>query len=300
MRHLLIRSSDNYVENAVECGTSWPPPSGYWKMADPDGLGWPGCVWNGTGFDYPDDDPPPEPPPEGGLDAGQVIDLVYPVGSIYVSTVATNPGTLFGVGTWAAFGAGRTLVGLNASDADFDTAEETGGAKTSTALVAHTHSITDPGHNHTQDAHGHGITDGGHNHTQNAHTHTQDAHTHTQNAHTHTQNSHSHTVGSTSSATGTSTSNLARGSTTNSGNFTVPAQTATNQNATATNQNATATNQNTTATNNSATTGLTVNNATATNQSNTTGITGTGSAGSGASFPILPPFVVVYLFKRTA
>lgn len=29
-----------------------------------------------------------------------LINLIYPVGAIYISTVATNPGTLFGVGTW--------------------------------------------------------------------------------------------------------------------------------------------------------------------------------------------------------
>jgi microcystin-dependent protein len=77
-----------------------------------------------------------------------VVNLVYPVGSIYASVVATNPGTLFGVGTWAAFGAGRVLVGLDAGDAAFDTAEETGGAKTHTLtaaeMPAHTHPQTAP------------------------------------------------------------------------------------------------------------------------------------------------------------
>lgn len=67
---------------------------------------------------------------------------VYPVGSIYTSVVSTNPGTLFG-GTWAAFGAGRVMVGLNSGDADFDTAEETGGAKTHTLTEAEM-----PAHDH--------------------------------------------------------------------------------------------------------------------------------------------------------
>jgi len=54
----------------------------------------------------------------------------YPVGSIYMNaTVATNPNTLLGFGTWIAFGAGRVPVGLNAGDAAFDTVEETGGSK---------------------------------------------------------------------------------------------------------------------------------------------------------------------------
>ena len=60
---------------------------------------------------------------------------------------------MLGFGTWTAFGAGRMLVGLNASDALFDTAEETGGSKDA-IVVSHTHTatststVTDPGHFH--------------------------------------------------------------------------------------------------------------------------------------------------------
>jgi hypothetical protein len=74
---------------------------------------------------------------------------MYPVGSIYINaTSATNPATLLGFGTWTAFGAGRVMVGLDASDALFDTAEETGGSKDA-VVVSHTHGVTDPGHAHT-------------------------------------------------------------------------------------------------------------------------------------------------------
>jgi hypothetical protein len=78
---------------------------------------------------------------------------LYPVGSIYTNaTDSTNPGTLLGFGTWAAFGAGRVMVGLDAGNALFDTAEETGGAADAIA-VSHTHTatstVTDPGHTHT-------------------------------------------------------------------------------------------------------------------------------------------------------
>jgi hypothetical protein len=85
--------------------------------------------------------------------ADAVKAALFPVGSIYVNaTNSTNPGTLLGFGTWTAFGAGRVMVGLNASDSSFDTAEETGGSKDA-VNVSHSHTatttITDPGHSHT-------------------------------------------------------------------------------------------------------------------------------------------------------
>lgn len=53
-----------------------------------------------------------------------------PVGAIYASVDATNPATTLGYGTWQAFAAGRTLVGLDPGDTDFDVVEETRGSKT--------------------------------------------------------------------------------------------------------------------------------------------------------------------------
>jgi len=71
--------------------------------------------------------------------------VLYPVGSIYFNAaVATNPGTLLGFGTWAAYGGGRVMVGVHSSGT-FDGLNETGGAETHTMSVAempsHTHSI---------------------------------------------------------------------------------------------------------------------------------------------------------------
>jgi hypothetical protein len=81
------------------------------------------------------------------------LQSAYPIGSIYINaSSSSNPNVLLGFGTWEAFGAGRVLVGLNASDALFDTLEETGGSKDA-IVVSHTHTatstVTDPGHNHT-------------------------------------------------------------------------------------------------------------------------------------------------------
>jgi hypothetical protein len=81
------------------------------------------------------------------------LSAAYPIGSIYINaSSSTNPSALLGFGTWEAFGAGRVMVGFNASDALFDALEETGGSKDA-IVVSHTHTatVTDPGHAHSYD-----------------------------------------------------------------------------------------------------------------------------------------------------
>jgi len=67
----------------------------------------------------------------------------FPIGFVYISVVSTSPATLLGYGTWAAFGAGRVLVGYDAGQTEFDAVEEIGGAKThaltTAELAAHDH-----------------------------------------------------------------------------------------------------------------------------------------------------------------
>jgi len=81
------------------------------------------------------------------LTAATINALVYPVGSIYFNAaVATNPATLLGFGTWAAYGGGRVMVGVHSSGT-FDGLNETGGAETHTLSVnelpSHTHQFAD-------------------------------------------------------------------------------------------------------------------------------------------------------------
>jgi len=76
--------------------------------------------------------------------AAQVNGHAYPVGSIYTSISSTNPSTLLGVGTWVAFATGRTLIGVDTGQTEFDTVEETGGSKTHTLTEAEM-----PSHTHT-------------------------------------------------------------------------------------------------------------------------------------------------------
>lgn len=101
------------------------------------------------------------------IDAGVVVPTVppipdpidsWPIGSVFIANVATNPAILLGGGTWARHGQGRVLVSQDSGQTEFDTIGETGGAKTHTLIPgeipAHLHaagtltSATDGNHNH--------------------------------------------------------------------------------------------------------------------------------------------------------
>ena len=60
-----------------------------------------------------------------------LLELIYPVGSIYMSVNDTNPATFLGV-TWVRWGQGRVPVGVDASDTDFNAPGKTGGEKNHT------------------------------------------------------------------------------------------------------------------------------------------------------------------------
>jgi microcystin-dependent protein len=69
--------------------------------------------------------------------------LLYPIGSIYMSIQDTNPSVFFG-GTWERIAKGKTLVGVDESDTDFNASSKTGGEKTHILTVDET-----PSHTHT-------------------------------------------------------------------------------------------------------------------------------------------------------
>lgn len=169
------------------------------------------------------------------------IQAIYPVGALYMSTLSTNPATLLGFGTWVAWGEGRMIVGRSSTDTDFDTAEETGGSKTSNALIAHTH--TGPLHSHT------GTTGG-----QSA------DHTHYINAYTTNNESGGYGL--------TSTAAFKNRVLVNASNGISSSGTSSNHTHSFTSDNS--------------------------------GNGDTGSAGSGSSFSIMNPYIVAYLWKRTA
>lgn len=86
----------------------------------------------------------------GDLQIDGKIRELYPVGSIYISVINTNPSIYFG-GTWQGFGAGRVLVGVDTTQTDFNSAMKTGGEKKHTLSVneipSHRHPLIYNGNN---------------------------------------------------------------------------------------------------------------------------------------------------------
>ena len=80
-------------------------------------------------------------------DLTALASTLNPIGTIRSFNVSTNPNTLLGFGTWAAFGTGRVTVAIDASQTEFDTNGETGGEKThlltsaESGVPAHTHPL---------------------------------------------------------------------------------------------------------------------------------------------------------------
>ena len=91
---------------------------------------------------------------------------IFPVGTIYTTTSSTfDPNVTFG-GTWERYAKGRTLIGVDVNDVNFNTGEKTGGSQTTILSVgnlpAHSHyfnvNTTNNGwHWHTVNNHSHHI-----------------------------------------------------------------------------------------------------------------------------------------------
>lgn len=73
-----------------------------------------------------------------------LMELVFPIGSTYITQSDTNPSTILNFGTWERF-KGKVSVGLDEDDSDeyFDEIGKTGGEK------KHTQTVNEmPSHNH--------------------------------------------------------------------------------------------------------------------------------------------------------
>ena len=86
-----------------------------------------------------------------------ILNNVWPIGSIYYSTSNNNPTILFG-GTWERYAVGKVLVGYDSTDADFNAVNKIGGSKGSTYTPAgtvgnHTLALSEiPDHTHYENA----------------------------------------------------------------------------------------------------------------------------------------------------
>lgn len=80
----------------------------------------------------------------------QLLDVFYPIGTIYESTKPDNPSTFMG-GTWSRFGNGRVLVGVDETDPTFNVPLQIGGEKAHTLSIqeipSHTHGFRGGGEN---------------------------------------------------------------------------------------------------------------------------------------------------------
>ena len=112
------------------------------------------------------------------------IDMVYPIGSIYISVSSINPETVLG-GKWERFANGKTLIGVSENDNDFNTVKKTGGEKTHVLTVAEI-----PSHTHTGSA----GSAGAHTHSLSGNAGSAGAHGHS--ASSNSTGAHTHKVGS--------------------------------------------------------------------------------------------------------
>jgi len=79
-----------------------------------------------------------------------LVDLIYPLGAIYITTSAVSPSSIWAGTTWVAYGEGRTMIGHGAGAGltDRPTVEATGGAETHTLTKAEI-----PPHKHSEVRH---------------------------------------------------------------------------------------------------------------------------------------------------
>lgn len=93
----------------------------------------------------------------GGLTPEQIETLInnailennkatYHIGKIIIETTNTNPATYLGFGTWILWGSGRVPVGVDTTQTEFNTVEQTGGEKTHALTInempSHSHSAS--------------------------------------------------------------------------------------------------------------------------------------------------------------
>lgn len=81
---------------------------------------------------------------EKDTSSSDIYNLIYPIGSIYLSVNSDDPATLFG-GSWEQIANGRTLIGVDPTDSDFNESRKIGGEKmhklVRNELPRHSHTV---------------------------------------------------------------------------------------------------------------------------------------------------------------
>lgn len=186
-----------------------------------------------------------------------IIDVVYPVGSIYITKDSTNPGTTWPGTTWTREAEGRCIIGLGTG---YPTAGDTGGSSTVTLTINQI-----PGHTHKGPSHTHSTPN---------HTHSWSGTTSWAGDHTHTGNTKE-----VRSADGSASNDTARPITSSADHYGL------------------------TITNGAGGHNHTISGTTSSNNGGNTGASGTGntgSAGGGQAHSNMQPYIVMYIWRRTA
>ena len=218
----------------------------------------------------------------GGTVGVNIFDAIYPVGSLYWSSKSTNPGTLFG-GTWVQIKDRFVLAA-----GDIYTNGATGGNANTTLTESNL-----PNHSHGLNNHTHGFTPAG---TVSAHNHGLNYHTHGFSATTGGTGKHSHNVavGAMSLRGGDQGSAMQRHNEGADGSFDFSKGYYNTQ---------TGDHSHTVSGTTGAASGNTASaTPTFSGTAGTTGAAGgnTTAIGSGAPFSIMPPYIVMYCWERTA
>lgn len=213
-----------------------------------------------------------------------IMSKMYPVGSIYISTSISDVTTLestIGVGTWEAYGKGKTLVGVDTANTLFNTVNKTGGSSsvtlTTSNLPSHSHTYTPSGTVSSKFT-GKAVNTG----NQSAN------HTHTFSGTTSTNGNHTHTISRIlKGAAGNNITLLTASGNANTYD-TVPSAAAGNHSHTYS----------------GTTSGVSQNHTHSVTAAGTVASTfsgsssKTGSVGSNASFSVQNPYITVYMYKR--